>query len=303
MPRTISRLSLLAVGLAWALSACSLPAPASPTRQDQSAAYTAAAQTVIAELTQASVATAPGVTPASPTAPAPSPTPPPAASPTPPSPSPTETAAPTETATPSPPTATSAPPGDPRLGLGDPDFRDPFEDGLNWALYEDDHVSFDVVDGALHMTAFNPDFWEGWMLSRPTLQDFYLEMTATQQDCSTLDRYGLVARAVRVDQEYLGYFFGVTCEGLYSLRRWNGERFVALIDWSASDRLQAGSGQTNRIGLMAEGNNLSLYANGELLDEISDDTFEEGRFGVFVGAASTEDYSVEVEEIAYWELP
>jgi len=81
------------------------------------------------------------------------------------------------------------------------------------------------------------------------------------------------------------------------------DRFSKLIDWTESEHLRAGSNQTNRIGLLLDGERLSLFANGNLLDEISDDTFDDGKFGVFIGSVNTEDFKVRVDEIAYWSLP
>lgn len=295
--------SLLIIGL---LSACSLPAPGAPATQDVAPEYTAAAQTIIAQLTQAAGTTAPS---------AESPTEAPvivtteSVSETPPSEPATETPTPTETqeatATPVPtdtPTPTSLP-SDPRTALGEPDFLDTFQNGDNWALYEDDHVRFRITDGTLRMVAFNPDFWDGFVLSWPVISDFYLEMTATTRTCSGRDNYGLVARAGNSDNGYAAYLFGISCDGRYSLRIWDGESFTKLIDWTESEHIEAGSKQTNRIGFMADGDTISLYANGNLLEETQDDTFDEGKFGVFVGSANTSDFTVLDDEIAYWELP
>ena len=295
--------SLLIVGL---LSACSLPAPGAPPTQDVAPEYTAAAQTIIAQLTQAAGTTAPS---------AESPTEAPATMTTEttaeiPAPQPaTQTPTPTETqqATATPvPTETPTPtnlPSDPRTALGEPDFLDTFQNGDNWALYEDDHVRFRVNDGTLRMVAFNPDFWDGFVLSWPVISDFYLEMTATTKSCSGRDNYGLVARAGNSDNGYAAYLFGISCDGRYSLRIWDGESFTRLIDWTESEHIESGSNQTNRIGFMADGDTLSLYANGNLLKETQDDTFDEGKFGVFVGSANTSDFTVLDDEIAYWELP
>jgi hypothetical protein len=153
------------------------------------------------------------------------------------------------------------------------------------------------------MTAFNPDYWDGWMLSWPEPVDLYLEAVASTQDCTGPDRYGLVIRSVKADDNYIGYLFGVTCDGRYSLRSWDGEEFTTILDWTASTHLNPGSDQTNRIGIKAEGENLALYANGQLLAEVEDSTHTEGKFGLFIGAAKTEDFTIEIDKIAYWSLP
>ena len=54
---------------------------------------------------------------------------------------------------------------------------------------------------------------------------------------------------------------------------------------------------------MANGNQLSMYANGKLIGEFQDGSHREGRFGIFIGSVNTPDVKVLVDEIAYWDLP
>ena len=298
--QNLQHLSIL-VSLLFFITACSLPAPATPATSDPAAAYTAAAQTIMAQITQAAQTSAPtgAGSPSNQTT----------------TPSVEATATSSVTAT-SPPTGTPtltqtqppsptpvAPPEDPRASLGEPDFIDTFENDDNWSLYTDDHVSFEIDDDQLVMTAFDPENWDGWTVSWPEIKNFYLEMTTNTGDCSGMDRYGLVARATKTGDGYETYAFGFTCDGRYSLRKWDGERYVTVFDWAAGESINEGSNQANRMGLLADGERLSLYANGHKLVTIQDDSYEQGKFGVFVGSANTPDFTVLVDEIAYWELP
>jgi hypothetical protein len=295
-------LALAIIGIS--LAACNLPASTEAPPTDQLAANTAAAETIIAQLTEV-VET---LTPAATEGPLPEPTQTTVISDI------TETVLPTTAPTVVPTeldaTATSPPPptptldaSDPKAGLGDPVFYDTFSDGNNWPLYTDEHVSFEVKDSNLVMTAFNPDHYNGWILTWPVISDFYLEMTTKTQECSGKDQYGTMVRAVKTDQGYIGYLYGISCDGHYSLRRWNGQKYVQLVDWTPSEYINTGSNQKNRIGLMANGNQFSMYANGKLIGEFQDDTHGEGRFGVLIGSVSTPDVEVLVDEIAYWDLP
>jgi hypothetical protein len=67
--------------------------------------------------------------------------------------------------------------------------------------------------------------------------------------------------------------------------------------------IHKGTEQSNRLGLMVEGKKLSLYVNGVLLEEVADDIHLSGKFGVFVGSVKTPNFTVLVDEMAYWELP
>lgn len=300
IPQARFLLNLLIVALI--LSACNLPASPEPSPTgDQSAAYTAAAETIIAQLTDVAETltptisegdlpeTTPTVVESTPTEIISSPT----------EPAPTATSSATPSSSP---TAT-LPAGDPRAGLGDPEFSDTFASGESWPLYTDKHVSFEVKDSKLSMIAFNPDHYNGWMLTWPVIENFYLEITAKPKKCSGLDQYGMMSRATKTNKGYIGYLFGASCDGRYSLRKWDGEKYVSLVDWTESEHIIAGANQTNRIGIMAEGNRLSLYANGQLLQQVNDNTYQLGRFGVFVGSVNTPDFETMVDEIAYWDIP
>ena len=160
-------------------------------------------------------------------------------------------------------------------------------------------MRFDVKDHFLVMTAFQADGRDSWMLTLPEPVNYYLEVTAIPQDCSGLYRYGVI---FRTDAE-VGYLFGFSCDGQYSLRRWNGEDFKILVDWTSSPDIRAGADQTNRMGLMVQDDQFTLYANGNLLDDARDDSYSEGGLGLFVAAKDTENFKVQVSEVAYWELP
>lgn len=298
-----SRLILISLIIVVGLAACNLPAAPepSPTDTDPSIEHTAAAETLIAQLTEVAQTLTPTSSGGSPDEATPTATSP-AVTDTPVTPT-SAPATPTTTSTPPPSPTATLDPSDPRSGLGDPAFFDTFTDGTSWPLYTDEHVSFTVKDSQLEMTAFDPNKYNGWMFTWPVVSDFYMEMTTETEDCSGLDQHGLMLRATKPPPEYISYLYGISCDGQYSLRRWNGEKYVILVDWTSSDHINAGSDQTNRIGFLADGTRLVMYANGELLQEVDDDTHLSGRFGVFVGSANTPDFTTQVDEIAQWNIP
>ena len=303
----------------FSLTACNLAARLPRTTQQPppaDPAYTYAAQTIIAQLTQAvqpttAVPPQPGLTqlPSTPLA-----TEPPVAetsAPITPEPEMTATGEPTvppatAAATTAPSTPTAAAPtattssSDPKASLGDPDWEDNFDGTKSWPVYSDDHVDFEWGDEGLTMRAINADGWDSWIVNRPALTDFYVELTARTSDCSGMDRYGMLVRAPDPSQ---GYLFGFSCDGKYSLRQWDGDKFTVLVDWTASPAILAGADQTNRMGFKAEGSSFSLYANGTLLTQVEDDSYDEGRLGLFIGAKQTPGFEVEALNMVYWKLP
>lgn len=287
---------LILLGL-LTLTACNYPVPSEGLQTTAEGVYTQAAETISAQLTQ--IANPTTLTPVGEqiqvTSTTQFQTPTPA--------QPVQTTTPE--LTPSMPASPTQPPplptlsSDPRSTLGSPALLDNFRSSDNWSLYEDEHVSFRIRENELRMVAFNANGRDGWMLSWPDPADFYLELTAQPEDCQGLDRYGLIFRSDAND----GYLLGLSCDGRYSLRSWDGEEFNALIDWTALPAISSGSGQALRLGVMAAGDQITLYINGQMIDEVQDDLFSDGGVGVFIGADETEDFRVAVIEFALWELP
>jgi hypothetical protein len=201
-----------------------------------------------------------------------------------------------------PPTITSSlPVTDPRSGLGEPDFVDRFDSAQNWPIYSDDHVKILIEDGKMLMTARKPDFYNSWVLTWPKPVDFYLEAIAESGACGGKDRFGLIFRVPDVSVSE-GYLFAFSCNGMYSIWYWDGQKETDLIDWKTNEFIQQGEGKTNRIGVRAEGDQFSLFANGNLITSLSDTRLKAGYFGTFVGSAQTTNYTVQFDEIAYWDI-
>jgi len=223
----------------------------------------------------------------------------------------TATATKAATAVPTTPVAPSAtlPASDPRSTLGSATWRDAMENGNNWPTGEDPsgYTEIDFQDGQMLFTANKPV--DGWRLTIPSAANFYLEMTVKTEKCLSYDRWGMFVRVPNVSAANQGYLFGINCNGAFALRKWDGTTLpkgtmITLMDWKVNKAVNAGAGKTNRIGFMAKGSKISLYANGVLLGEVADATFTaDGHFGVFAGAHSSSSLTIAVDEMVLWELP
>ncbi|MCL4560266.1 MAG: hypothetical protein M1281_06605 [Chloroflexi bacterium] len=277
--------------LIFLLAACSLPQNGTPNPQ--------AVSTQVTQLLTASPAIPTILAPAVPLlSPTPHPVPiivlpsPTIASSTTPVPSPTTTLTPINT-----PTTSSI---DPRLTLGAPSREDRMDDGAAWGVFSDEHVQIEPGSGYLSLTAIKTDGWHSWTVSNYELADFYMEVTATPENCSGGDRYGVVFRSPDASQ---GYLFGFTCDGKYAFYEWDGSKFNTLVDWASSDKIHSGAGQTNRLGIMARGDQFTFYANGSQIAEAQDSKYDEGVYGLFVASYQTPDFTVQIEQVDYWTLP
>jgi hypothetical protein len=276
--KTLRNIFALSLACALLLSGCNLPLHP----MEQATPTTDIVATQVAELLTAQPSqTAPTQAPS----PNPSPTSEATLAPT-----PTEQAAPTPTTNPS----------DPALALGEPSWQDSLDSAKNFYLYENDNTRIEAEDGVLSLTGLQANGWLGWTLTyAQEPADFYLETTFRTHECSGSDQYGVLFRA---SKESKGYFFAVTCDGRYNLyaRDFENDINAELIPFTAGAGLLSGSNQTNRLGVMAQGNKLTFYANGVLLGELSDPTYSQGYFGAFVAAGQTAGFRVDLDQIKLW---
>jgi hypothetical protein len=227
----------------------------------------------------------------------------------PPQPTATVEAAAVATATqPAGPTATLAA-GDPRSRLGAPSSTDSMDSefGWIWPTGSDKFTRGSFGSGVQTITALGEK--DGWRMANPLGRDFsniYLEGTIKTNTCAGSDHYGLIVRVPAVSEPDQGYLFGVTCDGRYSLRRWNAEtgprgEMKVLVNWTTSSAIKTGSNQVNRLGIFTVGSRLVLYINGERVSDVNDTMFPSGYFGVFLGSSVTPGFSIQVDEMSYWE--
>jgi hypothetical protein len=281
----------------YLMAACTRPIGNGPTAIP-SVAYTQAVQTVVAKLTVTPAATTQptaSLTTASTQAVVSEPTDTPVP--------PTVTPRPESTATTAASPAITLDLSDPKAGLANPDWHEGFNGTGAWYVFQDEFIRFQSIENKLEMTAFQANNRNGWALAPQLVSDkFYVEMTATFGDtCKGADHFGLMLSPVSSADK--GYLFGISCEGKYVLWKWDGTRMTALVKWTKSEGILDGANKTNRIGIKAEGNKFSLYANGTLLTELTDKSYDMVYFGVFVGAAETANFLVQVSSLNYWSLP
>ncbi len=216
---------------------------------------------------------------------------------------PTNTPEPTVQPTPEPSFTPTTNPGDPRQVYGEPTWNDSLSSGKNFWKDENDHTKIVAGDGVLLLTGKTTEGWHGWSLTySQSPSNFYLEGKFRTQTCAGDDVYGLVFRA---GEESSGYFLGFTCDGQYGVRviDFNNDIDSELVGLKSSSSILSGSNQINRLGVLAQGNKLTLYANGALLEEVSDGTFASGYIGAFVAAYDTSNFTVELDEMSLWNLP
>ncbi len=188
-----------------------------------------------------------------------------------------------------------------QLNLGPATWTDNMDTADNWYLLDTANTKFTQGEGKLVMTAKSPSSGDEWGLSdKPALKDYYLQATfITGDSCSGLDHYGLLARAPDPNS---GYVLEFSCDGHYRLYKWDGKNYTALQEWHTTSTIHTGANQTNIMGLWMKGSTLRVYANGFKLAEFTDSTYGQGQFGLTIGSVNTNNLTVNVDQVAYWDL-
>jgi len=176
------------------------------------------------------------------------------------------------TATPEPPTSTPVP-----SIVFEEDFESP-DSGWDPAVDADVERSFE--QGRLHVLVKTAPM-EAWT-GNPELQsldDFDLEVDATQVGGPDNNEYGVIFRQ-RDAQNY--YAFMVSGAGYFGLFCLVDGQVYNVVNWTEIDAIQRGQG-TNHLRLAADGPQISMYANGELLATVPDNTFRRGDITLVAG--------------------
>lgn len=203
-------------------------------------------------------------------------------------------------------TNTPVPLNDPKKDLEAPTWADDLSTGKYWSLDSGDIIidttTFSVKNGKFIASADVIGKGNIYWLTYLTFQDAYLEATFDVGKCANDDQYGLVFRAPDYDSMF-GYYFHVTCDGHYDIRRWSSSGSTMLLGMPTSEKINSGADQTNTLGVWVKGPIIRLYANDFLIEELNDSTLSNtGHFGLFINARQTSGFMVSMDEISYWTL-
>ena len=79
----------------------------------------------------------------------------------------------------------------------------------------------------------------------------------------------------------MGYTFQISKAGKYTAKEWNGVDLFpeSLFTYKESDAIYKTG--TNDLRVIIQGNLFKLYINGVFIDEVQDNSFAQGRVGIY----------------------
>jgi len=129
-----------------------------------------------------------------------------------------------------------------------------------------------------------------WAIPNQSFQD--VEITVQTREASgptnNNNAYGV---ACRVGPGLMGYFFMISGDGLFFISRIEEVGASALVPWTESDSIRKGN-DINSIRAVCNGEELSLFINGELAASVQDTAFKSG--DIALSAITFEDDVIEI---------
>jgi hypothetical protein len=153
---------------------------------------------------------------------------------------------------------------------------DDFSSGRGWLEYASENINFYYVEGGYRIRN-DYSAVQASSIRSFTLSESFIETTALQVDGENTAYYGPVCRWQDTGNFY---GFGINARGGYAIYRLE-DGFVTFLDQGQDDPLRPvlRPGE-NRITAHCAGSSLALLVNSQLLLQVQDFSFSQGRVGL-----------------------
>lgn len=162
-------------------------------------------------------------------------------------------------------------------------FQDDFSSsGSGWTEDTIEQGLVEYADGSYRILV-TEEYYSIWSyMEHGDQTDVSVEVDATKIGGDDINEFGVMCRYGITETFYAGL---VTSDGYYGIMSSTILGDLELLgtgEFQVSDVISTGAA-TNHIRLDCVGNQLSLYANGELLMQVTDDTHTTGYVGLYAG--------------------
>lgn len=178
-------------------------------------------------------------------------------------------------------------------------LADNFEDPKQWATGRTGSGSIGVQNNELTLAISRPNGYLSSLRAGTKLGNFYAEITVSPTLCREGDEYGLLLR-VSPGEDF--YRLSLTCDGQIRLDKYYQGKASSPRALTPSGAVPRGAPSQTRLGVLADGKNLSFYINGEYQFTVRDPSLLAGGLGVFARANGDSAVTVNFSELAVYEI-
>lgn len=160
-------------------------------------------------------------------------------------------------------------------------FDDDFSNtSSGWDRYIDESGITDYLDGTYQIKVLDTN-WYSWANPGKTFSDVRVEVDAWKAEGPDGDQ-GIICRYQDTQNFYL---LGITTDGYYGITKIvDGEDTLLGSEYlEFSDLIDTTPGAVNHLRADCIGNSLTLYVNGEILADVTDDSLGGGDVGLVGG--------------------
>ena len=171
---------------------------------------------------------------------------------------------------------------------GDPVFNDSLTDNTGPGQWDEGTPSTNTgcafVNGYYEVSESTQGNLQPCIAQATSFDSFVYQVHLTINK-GNLGQAGLIFRADSTNTSY--YFFHIDTTGSYGLDLYDHSGQVSNLVQGINGAITIGLGQSNQLAVIADSNNIYLYANGQYFTSIVDSTLSAGKVGLGVVDKST----------------
>lgn len=162
-----------------------------------------------------------------------------------------------------------------------------------WLNYDLEGLRAQVRDGAYHAELERSFYMSS--LNMQTHSNVVLEVSTMLLSAGGTNGFGLMCRS-DASNNGDGYYFLISGDGAYSIRRGRDNDVEALVAWERSDAIRTGT-SPNTVRAVCIDDYLALYVNGQFVAEARDTLYQRGAAGVAFVTADDEPLHVTFDNL------
>jgi hypothetical protein len=164
-------------------------------------------------------------------------------------------------------------------------FQDEFDNpDSGWGADRRGEFERGYEGGQYFVELYEPN-WFAWAYPGVEADEVSVEVDSYLASGSQDGHFGALCRHADADNFY---YFAISADGYYGIFRRVGGGDLEVLTGDGSGMSPASAirtgGRTNHVVAVCQGDELSLYVNGELLETVTDDTHKRGDVGLGAGA-------------------
>lgn len=172
--------------------------------------------------------------------------------------------------------------------IGDVIASAPFDDPHRWERNQFEGIAIGLDGGSYRIQTDINSYVRGFY--QGNFDNVILDVRAIQLTEGVHNGFGVACRASQDSGQAHGYYFLISGDGAYSIRRGHDGDLHPLIAWETHRAIRPLA--VNQLRVVCVGDYLALIVNGELIAETHDRAYTQGRIG-FV-ATTRQDQPLEV---------